>query len=39
MSRIEYEFNTKNNDKSWNINAYKISSIDGDDLIFASKCK
>tara|TARA_Y100001980_G_C14523190_1_gene298568 strand:+ start:524 stop:1474 length:951 start_codon:yes stop_codon:yes gene_type:complete len=33
MSRIEYEFNTKNNDKSWNINAYKISSIDGDDLI------
>ena len=33
MSRIEYEFNTKNNTKSWNINAYTISSISGDDLL------
>jgi hypothetical protein len=32
MTRTIYEFNTKNNDKSWNINAYKISSISGDDL-------
>tara|TARA_B100001778_G_C18546789_1_gene611036 strand:+ start:118 stop:1059 length:942 start_codon:yes stop_codon:yes gene_type:complete len=33
MSRIEYEFNTKNNSKSWNINAYTISSISGDDIL------
>ena len=33
MSRELYEFNTKNNSKSWNINAYRISSISGDDLI------
>ena len=32
MTRIIYDFNTKNNLKSWNINAYKISSISGDDL-------
>tara|TARA_B100001175_G_C19496112_1_gene635418 strand:- start:470 stop:1414 length:945 start_codon:yes stop_codon:yes gene_type:complete len=32
MTRTIYEFNTKNNNKSWNINAYKISSISGDDL-------
>ena len=31
--RVLYEFNTKNNTKSWNINAYTISSISGDDLI------
>jgi len=29
MSRELYEFNTKNNSKSWNINAYRISSISG----------
>ena len=33
MTRTTYEFNTKNNNKSWNINAYNISSISGDDLI------
>ena len=31
--RVLYDFNTKNNTKSWNINAYTISSISGDDLI------
>ena len=35
-SRVLYEFNTKNNTKSWNINAYTISSISGDDLILQS---
>jgi len=33
MSRVLYEFNTKNNSQSWNINAYTITSISGDDLI------
>ena len=33
MSRVLYEFNTKNNSQSWNINAYRITSISGDDLI------
>ena len=31
--RVLYDFNIKNNTKSWNINAYTISSISGDDLI------
>lgn len=33
MARVLYDFNTKNNSQSWNINAYRISSISGDDLI------
>tara|TARA_B110000008_G_C16870497_1_gene524575 strand:- start:8 stop:838 length:831 start_codon:yes stop_codon:yes gene_type:complete len=33
MSRVEYDFNTKNNAQSWNINAYTISTISGDDLL------
>jgi hypothetical protein len=32
MSSVKYDLNTKNNSKSWNINAYNISSISGDDL-------
>ena len=36
MSSQEYEFNTKNNKKSWLFNAKNISSISGDDLTFDS---